>query len=82
MDNTLICRCEGVCLGAILKAIDECSTSVQGIKKRTRVGMGYCQGRTCQPILRDILRELIGQSELAQTQKSQAPVRPIPLGKL
>ncbi|MEL3961933.1 (2Fe-2S)-binding protein [Lysinibacillus endophyticus] len=82
MDDLLICRCEGVCLGSILKAIDEGSTSVQGVKKRTRAGMGYCQGRTCQPILRDILQKSIGQNEIEQTQKAQAPVRPIPLGKL
>lgn len=82
MNELLICRCEGVCLSKILKAIDEGSTSVQGIKKRTRAGMGYCQGRTCQPILRDLLRKSIGQNDLTQTQKAQAPVRPVPLGKL
>lgn len=82
MEDLLICRCEGVCLTKILQSIDEGATSVQGVKKRTRVGMGYCQGRTCQPILRDLLKEKVGTNSIAQLQKAQAPVRPIRLGDL
>lgn len=82
MNNTIICRCEGVCLDQILQSIDEGATSVQGIKKRNRLGMGFCQGRICQPIVRDVLIEKIGSNMVSQIQKAQSPVRPIQLGNL
>ncbi|WP_332651137.1 (2Fe-2S)-binding protein [Lysinibacillus sp. 54212] len=82
MNKVLVCRCEGVCLDEILVAIKEGATSVQGIKMRNRVGMGYCQGRTCQPVLRDILIEEIGVNSVEQVQKAQSPVRPILFGEL
>ncbi|WP_410799627.1 (2Fe-2S)-binding protein [Lysinibacillus telephonicus] len=82
MGKKCICRCEGVFLEEILQAIDEGATSFQGIKKRNRIGMGHCQGRTCQPIVRDILRKKVGANSLFELQKAQAPVRPVPLGKL
>ncbi|MER1987357.1 MAG: (2Fe-2S)-binding protein [Solibacillus sp.] len=77
MNKVLVCRCEGVCLDEVLVAIKDGATSVQGIKMRNRVGMGYCQGRTCQPILRDILIAETGFNSVEQVQKVQSPVRPI-----
>ncbi len=82
LEKICICRCEGVFLEEILQAIDEGARSFQGIKKRNRIGMGHCQGRTCQPIVRDILKEKVGANSLSQLQKAQAPVRPIPMGDL
>lgn len=82
LDEILICRCEGVSLAKVLQSIEDGATSVQGIKKRCRVGMGYCQGRTCQPIVRDVLIEKVGANTVTQIQTAQPPVRPIHLGKL
>lgn len=46
--ETLICRCEEVCLGEIRKAVSELgATNVRSTKLFTRAGMGMCQGRTC-----------------------------------
>lgn len=82
MSDLIICRCEGVCLSDILKAIDEGANSVPGIKKRVRVGMGYCQGRVCQPIVRDILESKIDQQTKPPLQRAQTPVRPVLLGDI
>lgn len=81
MKNMIICRCEGVCLSEILKAMDDGANSVPGLKKRVRVGMGYCQGRVCQPILRDIIESKMG-NKAPPLQHAQAPVRPVLLSDI
>ena len=81
MQDLIICRCEGVCLSDILEAVAEGADSVPGIKKRVRVGMGYCQGRVCQPIVRDILASNIERNK-SDLQRAQAPVRPVLLSDM
>jgi len=54
-EETVVCRCEDVTLGDIKKAISEGHDTPGAIKKALRVGMGNCQGRTCAPVLYDIL---------------------------
>lgn len=57
----IICRCENITEGEIVDAIHRKvgGTSVDGIKRRTRAGMGRCQGGFCQPRVIEILaREL------------------------
>ena len=53
----IICRCETITEGEILEAIHSPvpPTSVDGIKRRTRAGMGRCQGGFCQPRVLEIL---------------------------
>ncbi|MGQ9595626.1 MAG: (2Fe-2S)-binding protein, partial [Anaerolineae bacterium] len=45
-DEIIICRCEEVTKGEILEAIRDGCDSVIWIKRKTRAGMGLCQGRT------------------------------------
>ncbi|WP_420843784.1 (2Fe-2S)-binding protein [Lentibacillus sediminis] len=78
----IICRCEGVFLSEILGAIEDGADSVPGVKKRVRVGMGYCQGRVCQPIVRDILGGRVGTGKNPVLQRAQPPVRPVRLGEI
>lgn len=57
----MICRCELVTEGEIVDAIHRTcgATTVKGVKKRVRPGMGRCQGGFCEPLIVDILaREL------------------------
>ena len=57
----IICRCEKVSLGEIKDVINRScgATSINGVKKRCRPGMGTCQGGFCEPQILDILsREL------------------------
>ena len=57
----VICRCETVTEGEIVDAIHRpCGArTVDGVKRRTRAGMGRCQGGFCGPRVTKILaREL------------------------
>lgn len=46
-DDTLICRCENVTAGDIKQSLDHGGRDLYGVKLRTRLGMGSCQGRYC-----------------------------------
>jgi glycerol-3-phosphate dehydrogenase len=55
----VICRCETVTEGEIIEAIRRGARTEEGIKMRTRAGMGRCQSGFCGPRVIDILaREL------------------------
>lgn len=45
--DTVVCRCECVTRGRIEAAVAEGHTTLDGLKRNTRVGMGWCGGRTC-----------------------------------
>ena len=53
----IVCRCEGITEGEIVEAIhtNPKASDVDGVKRRTRSGMGRCQGGFCSPIVVDIL---------------------------
>ena len=57
----IICRCEMISEGEILSAIHRTlgATTLDGVKRRTRAGMGRCQAGFCSPKVMEILsREL------------------------
>ena len=57
----IICRCEMISQGEILQAIrtNPGARDVDGVKRRTRSGMGRCQGGFCGPAVMQLLsREL------------------------
>ena len=58
----IVCRCESVTLGEILHAVraNPPAKTLDGIKLRTRAGMGRCQSGFCQPTVLDILRDEYG----------------------
>ena len=58
--DTILCRCEEVTAGAIHAALDEGYASVGNVKRRTRAGMGRCQGRYCGPLLNRLVAERCG----------------------
>ena len=60
----IICRCESVTEGEILDAIHRPlgARSLDGIKRRTRAGMGRCQAGFCSPKVMDILSRELGLS--------------------
>lgn len=53
----IVCRCEQITEGEILRAIRENppARDIDGVKRRTRSGMGRCQGGFCQPYIVEIL---------------------------
>lgn len=60
----IICRCEKVTEGEIIDAIKRApgARDIDGIKRRTRAGMGRCQGGFCSPYVIEILSRELGLS--------------------
>ena len=58
----IVCRCEGITEGEILEAIRQNppATDLDGIKRRTRSGMGRCQGGFCGPYVMQLLSRELG----------------------
>ena len=82
-DDTVICRCEGVTAGEIRDAIDKGTVNPNDIKKRTRAGMGYCQGTNCLPTITMMLMNEFGVlPEALPRMTPRPPARPIPLNLL
>jgi len=67
----VVCRCETVSEGEIVEAIRHGATTVDGIKFRTRAGMGRCQGGFCTPRVVKILARELGLSEEKITKKGR-----------
>lgn len=55
----IVCRCEEISRGEIVDAINRSipCTTVDGVKKRCRPGMGRCQGGFCGPLVAKIISE-------------------------
>lgn len=62
--GNIICRCEKVSEGEILDAIHRPlgAKSLDGVKRRTRAGMGRCQSGFCSPRTMEILARELGVS--------------------
>ncbi|MCC6093906.1 MAG: NAD(P)/FAD-dependent oxidoreductase [Eubacterium sp.] len=58
----IICRCESITEGEILDAIHRPlgARSLDGVKRRTRAGMGRCQAGFCSPRTMEILHRELG----------------------
>ncbi|HEX9948712.1 MAG TPA: FAD-dependent oxidoreductase, partial [Thermodesulfobacteriota bacterium] len=67
----VVCRCETVSEGEIVEAIRHGATTLDGIKFRTRAGMGRCQGGFCTPRVVKILARELGLSEDKITKKGR-----------
>ena len=67
----VICRCETVTEGEILDAIHRPlgAKSLDGVKRRTRAGMGRCQAGFCSPRVMEILARELGveQNEITKS---------------
>jgi glycerol-3-phosphate dehydrogenase len=56
----IACRCELVTEGEVLDAIDAGARTLDGLKFRTRAGMGRCQGGFCTPRCMELLAREAG----------------------
>ena len=74
-DDTLVCRCEDVTLGALREHLDWRSA-----KLATRCGMGACQGRICAPICHDVLGWPRPSPTLSSSMRE--PIQPVPVIQL
>ena len=53
----IVCRCEGITEGEIIEAItvNPPARDLDGVKRRTRSGMGRCQGGFCSPTIVELI---------------------------
>jgi len=81
--TTLACRCEEVTVEQVGTAVAEGARDLQAVKLFTRLGMGACQGRNCEPSCAAIVATITG-CELAAAGRIAArpPVKPVTLGEL
>ena len=82
-DQTLVCRCEDVTMGELRKAVANGYDTPATLKIALRTAMGDCQGRTCGPIVYDILAALTGRSQVEMTPLVvRPPVKPVSIDSL
>lgn len=60
-DERIICRCEQVSEKTIKDALSReiPVTSIDGVKRRTRAGMGWCQGTFCRPRVKKLMEDYL-----------------------
>ena len=78
-----VCRCEEILLEEIVAAISAGAQTVDDIKRRTRAGMGTCQGIFCVPVI----AVMVAQATSAPIDRvagitARPPVRPVMLEAL
>jgi len=83
-DNDLvICRCEEVTKGDILKAIQMGAHTMWQVRRLTRAGMGLCQGCSCQRLVARLIADTLKLPiEEVLTPSYRPPIRPTPLDTL
>ena len=82
-DDIIICRCEEITLEEVKQAIRDGARDVTGVKRRTRAGMGLCQGKTCEKLVQQIIKEeLDKKADETGTSTFCPPVRPVTFGTL
>ena len=69
----IVCRCEQVTEGEILRALRENppARDIDGVKRRTRAGMGRCQGGFCQPYVAELIAKEGGMSLMNVTKNGK-----------
>jgi len=82
-DETIICRCEDVRMGDIREAVNSGFVSPGALKTSVRAGMGNCQGRTCGPVIYDVLSAVTGISgKNFSIFSKRPPLKPVKISSL
>jgi NAD(P)H-nitrite reductase large subunit len=81
--TTLSCRCEEIPVEEIVAALAAGARSVDDVKRRTRAGMGTCQGIFCVPVIAAMVAQASGMSiDRIAPMTTRPPVRPLALESL
>lgn len=82
-DSTILCRCETVSFGKVRSEIRSGWDSLATLKRRTRLGMGRCQGRYCTPVAGLLLSDMTGRPRgLTDAFAPRLPAKPFPAAAL
>lgn len=83
MAGITVCRCEEITGAEITAAIGEGARTLNDVKRRTRAGMGMCQGRWCSHAIAAVVAAETGQPvALLAPMTARPPVQPVLLGVL
>jgi D-hydroxyproline dehydrogenase subunit alpha len=78
-----ICRCEEILLEEAVAAIAAGAQTVDDVKRRTRAGMGTCQGIFCVPVIAAMVAQATGVPiDRVAGITARPPVRPVLLAAL
>ncbi len=80
--STILCRCESVTAQTARDAMADGAHDPAVLKRRTRIGMGRCQGRYCLPQVMRLLAAGGHDASADAMFAPQVPARPVPLGSL
>ena len=79
-EATLTCRCEEILLEEIVAAFAAGAQTVDDVKRRTRAGMGACQGIFCVPVIAAMAAQATGMPiDRVAGMTMRPPVRPLSL---
>lgn len=82
-DDTIVCRCEDITIGEIKKGIANGYDNPMALKSGMRLSMGNCQGRTCGPLVYDIVHAVTGRHpEKSGPFKVRPPLKPVSIEAL
>jgi NAD(P)H-nitrite reductase large subunit len=82
-DDTIVCRCEQVTLGALKASVSDAPGHVGTVKRATRLGMGRCQGRYCGPAAIRFLAETTARPvEDVSHFAPRIPVKPVAISAI
>ncbi|MEM6381929.1 MAG: FAD-dependent oxidoreductase [Pseudomonadota bacterium] len=81
-DQTILCRCEEVSAGTARAAIADGADDPAVLKRKTRIGMGRCQGRYCLPQALKLFDAAGIKADSSALFAPQIPARPTQLGAL
>lgn len=78
-----VCRCEEIPRSAVSEAIGEGNLTLNDVKRRTRAGMGVCQGIFCLRSVAQMIEAEAGVSaDSLDPMTARPPARLVTLGSL
>lgn len=82
-DDLLVCRCDEIRAGDIRRAIAGGATTINDVKRRTRAGMGICQGIFCTRTIASMIHQEAGVPlEAIVPMTARPPARLISLAEI
>ncbi len=69
-------------MGDIRTSVENGASGGNDIKRRTRLGMGHCQGRFCGQIINELLWKISGEHRTREIFTPRIPVKPVPFEAL
>lgn len=82
-EDFTFCRCEEISYSQVREMVEKGFHSFTALRRFSRVGLGFCQGRFCQAMLRDeLLAGTLREPGDVGAFKVRPPVRPVKLSRL